>query len=108
MLFALSHTPQEGAGRSVGTVGCFVLTFRNRPLRSILRLPHFHAFGRIEHDIRGTHLKHEPKQATLRAFVAVFRAVRGFFRNASAGFLALGAAFTEDGNSSLGCFAVRW
>jgi len=63
MLFALSHTPQEGAGRSVGTVGCFVLTFRNRPLRSILRLPHFHAFGKIEHDIRGTHLKHELKQA---------------------------------------------
>jgi len=46
--------------------------------------------------------------ATLRAFVAVFRAVRGFFRDAAAGFLALGAALTEDGESSLGCFAVRW
>jgi hypothetical protein len=46
--------------------------------------------------------------ATLRGFVVVFRAVRGFFREAAAVFLALGAALTEDGNSSLGCFAVRW
>jgi hypothetical protein len=46
--------------------------------------------------------------AALRAFVAVFRAVRGFSRTSAAGFLALGAALTTDGNSSLGCFAVRW
>ena len=45
--------------------------------------------------------------ATLRAFVAVFRAVRGFFRDAAAGFFVFGAALTEDGDSSLGCFAVR-
>ena len=46
--------------------------------------------------------------AAWRAFVAVFRAVRGFFRAAATGFLALGTALTTDGNSSLGCFAVRW
>jgi hypothetical protein len=46
--------------------------------------------------------------ATLRAFVAVFRAMRGFLRDATAVFLALGAALTEDGNSILSCFAVRW
>ena len=46
--------------------------------------------------------------AALRGFVAIFRAVRGFFRDAATVFLALGAALTEDGNSSLGCFAVRW
>lgn len=45
--------------------------------------------------------------AALRAFVAVFSAVRGFLRAAAAGFLALGTALTTDGNSSLGCFAVR-
>jgi len=47
-------------------------------------------------------------QATLRGLVAVFRPVRGFFRDAAAVFLALGAALAEDSNSSLGCFAVRW
>lgn len=46
--------------------------------------------------------------AALRLFFAVFRAVRGFSRAAAAGFLALGTALTTDGNSSLGCFAVRW
>jgi hypothetical protein len=53
---------------------------------------------------RCRHLSH----ATSRAFIALFRAVRGFFRNAAAGFRALGVALTEDGDSSLGCFAVRW
>src|SRR6202162_4358235 len=43
--------------------------------------------------------------ATLRGFVALFRAVRGFFRDAAAVFLALGTALTEERNSSLGCFA---
>ena len=46
--------------------------------------------------------------AALRVFVAVFRPVRGFFRDAAAVFLALGAALAGDSNSSLGCFAVRW
>jgi hypothetical protein len=46
--------------------------------------------------------------ATLRAFVAVFRAVRGFFRVTVAVFLALGAVLTADGISRLGCFGVRW
>jgi hypothetical protein len=46
--------------------------------------------------------------ATLRAFVAALRTVRGFFRDGSVAFLALGAALAEGGNSSLGCFAVRW
>jgi hypothetical protein len=45
--------------------------------------------------------------ATLRVFVAAFRAVRGFFRDAAV-FLTFGWALTEDRNSSLGCFAVRW
>ena len=45
--------------------------------------------------------------ATLRVFVAVFRAVRGFFRDAAV-FLALGAALAEDCNFILGCFEVRW
>ncbi len=45
--------------------------------------------------------------AALRAFV-VFRAVSGFSRTAATSFLALGKALTTDGNSSLGCFAVRW
>ena len=40
--------------------------------------------------------------AALRAFVAVFRAVRGFFRAAAAGFLAVGTALITDGNSGLG------
>jgi len=44
----------------------------------------------------------------LRAFIAVFRAVRGFLRAAAASFLALGTALTTDGNSNLGCFAARW
>jgi hypothetical protein len=44
--------------------------------------------------------------ALLLAFVVVFRAVRGFFRDAAAVFLALGAGSTADGNSSLGCFGV--
>ena len=39
--------------------------------------------------------------ATLRVLVAVFRRARGFF-------LALAAATTRSGNSTLGCFAVRW
>src|ERR1019366_1920965 len=52
---------------------------------------------------RCRHLSH----ATLRAFVAVFRAVRGFFRDAAAGFFVFGAPLTEDGDSSLGCFPVR-
>src|ERR1019366_1595756 len=43
-----------------------------------------------------------------RAFVAVFRAARGFFRAAAAVFLALPAALTGDSGSSLGCFAARW
>ena len=42
----------------------------------------------------------------LRAFVAVSRVVCGF-RACAAVFLALGAGLTTDGNSSLGCFAVR-
>jgi hypothetical protein len=46
--------------------------------------------------------------AALRAFITVFRAVRGFLRAAAVGFLALGTDLTPDGNSSLGCFAVRW
>jgi len=46
--------------------------------------------------------------AALRVFVAVFRPVRGFFRDADAVFLALGAALAEDSNSILGCFEVRW
>src|ERR1700722_9113057 len=46
--------------------------------------------------------------ATLRGFVALFRTVRGFFRDAARVFLALGAALIEDGNSSLDCFEVRW
>ena len=46
--------------------------------------------------------------AALRVFVAVFRPVRGFFRDAAAVFLALGAALAEESNSSLGCFEVRW
>jgi hypothetical protein len=45
---------------------------------------------------------------TLRVFVAVFRPVRGFFRDAAAVFLALGAALVEDSNSILGRFEVRW
>ena len=65
----------------------------NRPAHGAHVLPAEHSLG---------------SHATLRAFVAVFRAVRGFFRAAAAVFLALGAALTEDGNSSLGCFAVRW
>src|ERR1019366_251363 len=48
------------------------------------------------------------RHAILRAFVAVFRTVRGFFRAAAAVFLALPAALTGDSGSSLGCFAVRW
>ena len=44
--------------------------------------------------------------ALLRAFVVVFRAVRGFFRDAAAVFLALGAASTAGGNSNFGCFAI--
>jgi hypothetical protein len=46
--------------------------------------------------------------ATLRGFVTVFRAVRGFSRDAATVVLALGAALIEDGNSSLDCFEVRW
>ena len=46
--------------------------------------------------------------ATLRGFVALFRAVRGLFRDAARVFLALGTALIEDGNSSLDCFEVRW
>jgi hypothetical protein len=45
--------------------------------------------------------------AALRAFVAVLRAVRGFFRACAAVFLALVAVLTTDGNSCLGSFAVR-
>jgi len=44
----------------------------------------------------------------LRAFVAIFRAARGFLRACTAVFLTLGAVLTTDGDSSLGCFAVRW
>jgi hypothetical protein len=47
-------------------------------------------------------------QATLRALIAVFRPVGSFFRDAATVFLALGPALAEDGNSSLGCFEVRW
>jgi hypothetical protein len=46
--------------------------------------------------------------ATLRAFVDVFRTVRGLFRDAAVDFLALVAASTAGGNSSFFCFAVRW
>ena len=52
-------------------------------------------------DILGTH-------AILRGFVAVFLAARGFFRAVAAFIFSLAAAPTGDGNSSLGCFAVRW
>ena len=45
--------------------------------------------------------------AVLRAFI-VFRTMRGFFGAAAAVFFALAGATTGDGNSSLGCFAVRW
>ena len=45
--------------------------------------------------------------ATLRAFVTVFRAVRVFFRTRATVVFDFGAALTEAGNSSLGCFAVR-
>jgi len=45
--------------------------------------------------------------ATLRAFVTVFRATRGFFR-AAVVFLFLGVASIGGVNSSSGCFAVRW
>jgi hypothetical protein len=34
--------------------------------------------------------------------------MRDFFGTVAAVFLALGTALTADGNSSLGCFAVRW
>jgi hypothetical protein len=47
-------------------------------------------------------------QAILRAFVTVFRVARGFFRVAVAVFLFLGVASIRDGNSSSGCFVVRW
>jgi hypothetical protein len=40
-------------------------------------------------------------------FVAVFRLARGFFRDAPAVVLALGAALSEDDNSSWDCFGVR-
>lgn len=46
--------------------------------------------------------------AILRTFVAVFRAARGFFRAVAAVVFALAADPTGDGNSSLGCLAVRW
>jgi hypothetical protein len=62
---------------------------------------------RIAHESKCSPLR-PLSHATLRGFVAVFRAARGFFRNATTGFFALGAALTEDGESSLGCFAVRW
>ena len=54
-------------------------------------------------DPNSTHLSH----AALRAFVAVFRVVCGFFGADGAVFLALGAASSAGGDSSLGCFAVR-
>jgi hypothetical protein len=46
--------------------------------------------------------------AIFRRFVAVFLAVRGFFRAVAAVIFPLAAAPTGDGNSRLGCFAVRW
>ena len=46
--------------------------------------------------------------AILRGFVAVFLAARGFFRAVAPFISPLAAAPTGDGNSSLGCFAVRW
>ena len=45
--------------------------------------------------------------AALRDFVAFLPAVRGLFRAAAAGFLALGPPLTADGNSGLSCFGVR-
>jgi hypothetical protein len=50
--------------------------------------------------------QHHLSHATLRDFVAVFRAVLGFFLDVSAVFLALCAALAEDGNPILGC--LRW
>jgi hypothetical protein len=46
--------------------------------------------------------------AIFRRFVAVFLAVRGFFRAVAAVIFPLATAPTGDGNSRLGCFAVRW
>jgi hypothetical protein len=45
--------------------------------------------------------------ATLRAFVAVFRAMPGFLRTDDTVFPASCAALTTSGNSSVGCFAAR-
>jgi hypothetical protein len=42
--------------------------------------------------------------AALRAFIAVFRAVRGFFGACAAVFVVLGAALTKDGKFQLGLF----
>jgi hypothetical protein len=73
------------------------------------------AGGGSWHWRRNPSMAHESKctplrplsHATLRGFVALFRAVRGFSRDAARVFLALGAALIEDGNSSLDCFEVR-
>lgn len=46
--------------------------------------------------------------AILRGFVAVFLAASDFFRDFTAVFFPLAAVLTGDGNSTLGCFAVRW
>jgi hypothetical protein len=51
---------------------------------------------------RGRHVLRATAHTALRAFIAVFRAVRGFLRAAAASFLAL----TTDGNSNLGCAMV--
>ena len=68
-------------------------------------------------DVRGNWRAHRGRHvlpagtgshAALRAFVAVFRAVGGFFRTRAAVFLPLVAAWTAAGNSSLGCFPARW
>ena len=49
-------------------------------------------------------LGRQHSHAIFRAFVAVFRGARGFFRAAAAVFLGLGVASTAGDNSSLGCF----
>ena len=61
----------------------------------------------MEGCVKGPRRAYHSAQTRLRAFIAVFRAVRGFFRASAAVFLALGAALTTDGNSGLCCFAVR-
>jgi hypothetical protein len=83
--------------------------------RSLSGLSVVGLWGRLAFEAQ-SYVAHESKcrplrplsHAALRAFVAIFRAVRGFFRACAKVFLALGAALTTDGNASLGCLAVRW